>query len=112
MVMATALYRALFSKIVGSDKTGIVEENVFPLSDIRIHSQPFACTSEHHNLQNCHVLTLGVVFAGVAVLELITYLLSELIFNALYSATLTILNGGFVFLVGAGLASISLLLIM
>ena len=25
MVMATALYRALFSKIVGSDKTGIVK---------------------------------------------------------------------------------------
>ena len=53
-----------------------------------------------------------MVFAGVAVLELITYLVSGLTFNAIYSATLTILNGGFVFLVGAGLASISLLFIM
>ena len=53
-----------------------------------------------------------MVFAGVAVLELMTYLLSGLIFNAIYSATLTILNGGFVFLIGAGFASISLLVIM
>ena len=43
--------------------------------------------------------------------ELITYMLSGTIFNAIYSATLAILHGGFTFLLGAGLASISLFII-
>lgn len=54
----------------------------------------------------------GVMFAAIALLELVTTLVSGTTFNAIYSATLHILSGGFVFLVVAAMSCVCFLLVM